>query len=116
VAIVVARRGPMFGAAWLVMELAEGVRLDRADPLEHVDAIVTLFGQLARAGLVHGDTKASNFVVTPRGLVLLDLDAMRSPRSRTMRRRGQRQDVERFLANWPARSPLGEAFERARLG
>lgn len=115
IAVVVERFGPLQGRAWLVTEVAEGTRLDRTDPLAHVEGIVALFRALARAGLVHGDTKAANFVVSAAGPVLLDLDAMRAPRSPSARRRGHARDVARFLANWPGLAPLVEAFERAGL-
>lgn len=115
IAVVVERFGPLQGRAWLVTEVAEGTRLDRTDPLAHVEGLVALFRALARAGLVHGDTKAGNFLVNAAGPVLLDLDAMRAPRSRFTRRRGHARDLARFLANWPGLAPLAEAFERAGL-
>jgi RIO-like serine/threonine protein kinase len=81
----------------------------------HVDAIVELFRRLRRAGLVHGDTKATNFVVATDGLTVLDLDAMRRPRNRRLRERGQARDVERFCANWPKSTELPSVLVAAGL-
>ena len=60
---------------------------------------------LRSAGLCHGDTKASNFIVYQDRVHLIDLDAMR------MAARGFEDDVARFLDNWPA--PERRRFEAA---
>ncbi|HEY5645093.1 MAG TPA: lipopolysaccharide kinase InaA family protein [Pseudomonadales bacterium] len=73
--------------------------------------IADLFSMLRSAGLCHGDTKASNFVVHQDRVHLIDLDAMR------LSSRGTKADVRRFLANWsgPERARLEKAFAEAGL-
>ena len=71
---------------------------------------------VAFAGLVHGDTKATNFVDVGGVIHLIDLDAMRAPRTQAGLRRGIARDLERFIANWndsaTIRAALTRAFER----
>ena len=92
------------GRAWLVTEPGRGRPAQRvfggtparAD-LEPLTAVVETLGEL---GLVHGDLKASNFLVDGRHVQLIDLDSLRWPRSHWRRRRGHARDRKRFWANW----------------
>ena len=98
------RRGLMGGRAWLVTEPGRGRPAQavfgsapaRAD-LQPLTAVVEILGEL---GLVHGDLKASNFLVDGRHVQLIDLDSLRWPRSAWRRRRGHARDLKRFWANW----------------
>ncbi len=114
-ALVEERRG-LRRRAWLIMERGAGERADRlAEPepasatVRRLAALVAAFG---RAGLVHGDMKASNFLVDDGRVQVIDLDSLHRPRWRRLRERGIRADRERFLRNW--KDPrLRAAFERA---
>jgi len=66
--------------------------------------------RLHAAGIVHGDLKATNFVVSEGRVHLLDLDAARRPAGRRLKS-GQRKDLNRFLRNWGARSSLRRRLE-----
>lgn len=99
VALLERRFGPLRGVAYLVMDdlgsedllgAAAGGRMETA----LVEAVARIFGSLAAAGLCHGDTKATNFLVAGDTVALVDLDAM------TERPAALREDVRRFLANW----------------
>jgi tRNA A-37 threonylcarbamoyl transferase component Bud32 len=95
------RFGPLRGRAYLIMQSLSGPDLTQLDPLTQCHEIVALFQGLARARLVHGDTKATNFVLHNGALSLLDLDSMRHlPGSNFAR--AHAADVERFLDNWQA--------------
>lgn len=106
-ALLERRHGPLRGVAYLVMEdcgaddlsrLAAGTGLTGW----HIDAVTRIFRALVAAGLSHGDTKATNFLVAGDDVLLVDLDAMRESPA------GQSKDIGRFLANWdPA---LGRRF------
>lgn len=106
------RRGLLRGVAYLVMEdlgdrdlaavAATGFLEDH-----DVRAVAALFRALAAAGLVHGDTKATNFLMGPRGIHLVDLDAMTPSRS------GAARDLRRFLTNFDAQPALRARFEAA---
>jgi hypothetical protein len=56
--------------------------------------VARLFVSFRAAGLRHGDTKASNFLLHEHRLYCVDLDAL------ALDRDGWRRDVARFLENW----------------
>ncbi len=99
------------GPTYLVMRLVKGVELapeliDSAvasDAFERMSQkLLGLLGQLAAEGLVHGDTKASNFLWNAESgcLTLIDLDSMRMPAWRRAIRNGHEQDCRRLLRNF----------------
>lgn len=115
-ALVEERRRILPGVAYLVMEdlgqrdLATEVAeagLSDARLLE----LTELFGLLKRAGLTHGDTKATNFLIHQGRVHLIDLDAMRLGLG------GFERDLKRFLDNWAAgeRQQFEIAFRQAGL-
>ena len=109
VALIERRWGPLRAESWLVMPdcgshdiQAEVEARGWADHL--LDGVVRIFRDLKTAGLLHGDTKASNFLVQDGTVRLIDLDGMReSPRYTA--------DVARFLRNFDGQ-PLTEAQAR----
>jgi tRNA A-37 threonylcarbamoyl transferase component Bud32 len=113
IALVERRAGPLRRSAYLVMRDVGGVDLRERFALRHVAPLVALFADLARAGLVHGDTKATNFVDVDGTIHLIDLDAMRAPRTRWGRRRGAARDVARFIENWADSATIRAALTRA---
>ncbi len=117
-ALLEQRFGPLRGRAYLIMEDLGDVDLGaevaaRGLDEARLEQVVRLFQGLAAAGLTHGDTKISNFLVTPRGVSLVDLDALRPSRA------GQAKDRRRFLANFDAdpalRRRCAAAFAAAGL-
>jgi len=72
-----------------------------------------LFAQLKALRVAHGDTKATNLLVAAGTPYLIDLDAMRSYRSRTAFARAWRRDMRRFLQNWRDDDPV---YQQMRLG
>lgn len=110
-ALVENRVGPWRTVAYLAMEdqgdLDLGVEVETAGLAEQrLIQVVDLFRSLSAAGLVHGDTKASNFLVTAEGVVLVDLDAMREGGSAD-------RDRRRFLDNFADAPEVRERFLRA---
>ncbi len=100
-ALLERRFGPLRGRAYLIMEDLGDVDLAaevaaRGLGDARLEQVVNLFRGLAAAGLSHGDTKISNFLVTPRSVSLVDLDALQPSRA------GQEKDRRRFLANFDA--------------
>ena len=98
IALLEVKRGMFNTVAYLVMEDAGERDLESVVASEGVsalllDQVVGVFRGLRAAGLVHGDTKASNFLLTDDGICLVDLDAMRPGRD-------LRKDARRFLGNW----------------
>ncbi|MGD9000014.1 MAG: lipopolysaccharide kinase InaA family protein, partial [Granulosicoccaceae bacterium] len=99
------RRGPLRGRSYFIMQAVAGTRAEEyfTDPdmppeLKQAQAGLLLkqFERLADAGLVHGDYKATNFVITEQGPLILDLDALRRPSSAARFRKGLARDLRRF--------------------
>lgn len=113
-ALLEQRWGPVRGLAYLVMEdcgaadLATTVAAGALSEPVLTD-VVQLFQALAAAELCHGDTKASNFLVEPGRVRLIDLDAMTQLGAPGRRR----EDVARFLANFDAHPETRQRFEQA---
>ncbi len=93
-----ARRG------WLITEMAEGTPAHQlfreAGNERQMEALARVVAAFGENGLVHGDMKASNFIVGDEGVQVIDLDSLSRPRLSWLRRRGIRVDRERFLRNW----------------
>jgi len=113
VALIEYRFGPLRGGAYLIMRDVDGIDLRERFSHGHIQPLVALFGDLLRAGLVHGDTKATNFIDVAGAIHLIDLDAMRAPWTRRGLRRGAAADLERFIANWPESATIRAALTRA---
>ncbi len=115
-ALVEERRGLWRGVAYLIQTDLSGMDL-RAEIAstglsdDRCAEVTALFAMLRSAGLSHGDTKASNFIVHEGRVHLIDLDAMR------LSRRGLETDLIRFLDNWdaPERMRFEAAFGQAGL-
>ncbi len=96
--------GPMRGLSWIVTERATGfpahhLPARQATPTR-MEALADVVHAFGRNGLVHGDMKASNFIIGDQGVQVIDLDSLSRPRLPWLRRRGIRADRERFLRNW----------------
>ena len=113
IALIERRFGPFRRDAYLVMRDIGGVDLRERFANKHIRVLVGLFADLARAGLVHGDAKATNFVDAGDAIHLIDLDAMRAPRTTWGLRRGIARDLERFIANWQDSATIRAALTRA---
>ena len=59
-----------------------------------------LFATLRDYSIVHGDTKATNFLVTEKGLAVLDLDGMHQELDAGRFARAREKDLQRFVKNW----------------
>ncbi len=115
-ALIEEKRFLLPSVAYLVMEDLEGQDLagevaDRGVGASRAAEVARLFVLLKRAGLTHGDTKATNFIVRDGRVHLIDLDAMQLGTGRFDR------DVARFLDNWEgdARARFESAFRAAEL-
>ena len=102
IALIERRWGPLRGESWLVMPdcgprdiRAEVEAQGWADGL--LDGVVGIFRDLKVAGLRHGDTKASNFLVRDGVVRLIDLDGMRESA-------GSSADIARFLRNFEGKA------------
>ena len=118
-ALVEERRlfGLLPSPAWLISRFQEGQTLaehtagDALPPGQADRAITRTFLLLRKMHLVHGDMKASNWIISGDKAYLVDLDALRE-RQRPRARRGQQRDLQRFLHNWHAGSACRCHYEK----
>lgn len=97
-------RRPAVGnaVAYLVVDHVEGARLDETvNPVGVASLVARMFRTWRELYFVHGDTKASNFVVNDGNVFVLDLDAAAFRRLKWGYDRRHRKERARFLANWP---------------
>lgn len=111
------RFGVLRGRSYFIHEFVDGEALAhhlrpgsdrRAELVEQAAGIVR---RLRAAGIVHGDLKATNFLVSNNRVVLVDLDATRCARGRRLET-GLQKDLQRFLRNWSDQPDLLEEFTR----
>lgn len=109
--------GFLRGRSYFVSEFIDGATLDHVlrhggdDPSWLVEQAAEIVLRLRAAGIVHGDMKATNFVVSEGRMHLVDLDATRRASGRRLAT-GLRGDLERFLRNWHDRPGLLRQFEK----
>lgn len=107
--------GILRGRSWFIHEFVDGETLDQAllrndgDHGTLVSQATDIVMRLRRAGIVHGDLKATNFLISGEHIYLLDLDATRRLRGRRLEA-GLRRDQQRFMRNWAGRPELAEMF------
>ncbi|MAZ77229.1 MAG: hypothetical protein CMF39_00935 [Legionellaceae bacterium] len=66
-----------------------------------VERVFSVFSQLYTAQICHGDCKASNFIVSSKGqVVLIDIDHVKLYKNVESFRRQFAKDIKRFLRNW----------------
>ena len=109
VALVEERFGPLRGRAWYLSEFVAGDAASslcgqhKTGELARTSAgqqVTHLLAQLALSSLSHGDMKATNFILSQQGAVVIDLDAMQRHVAPQSFRRAQRRDLARFMRNW----------------
>lgn len=115
VALVEHRYGPLRGKAYFITEYVEGedalACLKRLkNPDDELKALSSLLHDLSDSRISHGDMKATNFLISDAGPVILDLDAMREHKTREGFRRAFRRDLRRFMQNWQDKPELANRF------
>jgi tRNA A-37 threonylcarbamoyl transferase component Bud32 len=109
VALIEERFGPLRGRAWYISEFVAGddasslcgqTTLDKVGQIRAGQQVTDLLAQLALSSLRHGDMKATNFILSQQGAVVIDLDAMQKHVAPESFRRAQRRDLMRFMRNW----------------
>jgi len=120
VAFMEIRWGWLRSGAYFITEYTDGDTL--ADRLTDKTAgsgaasgvihdISKLFQSLVNHSISHGDLKASNFIVSPCGVFITDLDAMKEHRFRWRFLKAFARDRKRFMKNWLNQPALGREFE-----
>ena len=121
VALIEKRFGPFRFTAYLVTEFVDGVdahNLFYSNMIRYpddsciVDRFSHLFRSFADKGIVHGDLKATNFIVRRDSLFITDLDSMKVCRSRWFFHRAFKRDIGRFMENWTGLDKWKKLFEK----
>ncbi len=118
-AMIEERWGPFRRRAWLLTEWSDGVSAkrhlrkvgDSPGVRRDMQNLAEIIRCMAKNGIVHGDLKATNFLVGDGQVDLIDLDSMTFPATGWLQRRGVAADQQRFLANWTG-TWLLSTFER----
>lgn len=114
--------GPFKARSWYICEhVPSSTLIDHLSPghsaqgeIEQIAVnIKSIFSMLKSSLLSHGDFKASNILLAPSGLWLIDLDAARKHGSRKSFERAYRKDLNRFLKNWVQNDALYQAFKNS---
>lgn len=116
------RFGPLRGRAWYICEFVAGddvLQLCREQPPADeagmqtaVRQTVELLHWLAQCRISHGDMKGTNIILSPRGPVIIDLDALREVTAERVFRRLLQRDLRRFMRNWDACPGVAALFAR----
>lgn len=123
-ALLETRQGLLRGTAYLVLQdlgdndLLQAVQTDQ-DAQRWAPEVAQLLATLRYCGFVHGDTKATNFIVRNEQLHLIDLDSLIDTTTKQGHWRdhaGYNKDEARLLRNWEAelQAPFAEALARLK--
>lgn len=105
------------GRSYFVCEFIDGETLDRvlskggADNDRFMELACGIVHRLKDNGIIHGDLKSTNFIVSGDRIALVDLDATRRA-SRQLLAAGLEKDRLRFLRNWIDHPELMRQFEQ----
>ncbi len=121
VALLEKRVGPFRSTAYLVTEFVDGTdahNLFHSNMVRYpedsclVDRFFNLLKSFADKGIVHGDLKATNFMVTRDNLFITDLDSMKVCKSRWFFHMAFKRDIRRFMKNWTGLDNWKRLFEK----
>lgn len=103
-AMIEERRFGFRQRAWLLTARAAGIGANRYIPEHSDDQTLARLASVVRAfgenGLVHGDMKATNFMMTDEQVEVIDLDSLFHPLTAPVLRARVAKDLRRFLQNW----------------
>jgi len=74
--------------------------------------LIDIFRLFKLAQISHGDTKATNFMVSDNRVFVIDLDAVRFHTSKQCFNRAFEKDIRRFLRNWENQPKIKALFEK----
>ena len=77
---------------------------------DQLHSIAELLKNLSQAGVTHGDLKASNFLLSEEGAVIIDLDSMKEHVDHRRRTQAEKKDLERFMKNWESNPSIERKF------
>ena len=102
------------------MEYVEGINsaeyfldpgIDRDSKKAIAKNLLGLINDIHAEGLIHGDLKSTNFILSDQGLVIVDLDSMTVAGSHTNMKAVTRKEMERFAKNWVDNAEAKSIFD-----
>lgn len=120
VAMMEKRFGPLRSVSYIITEYIDGTDIyhllnsDRAGEIDLI-SLVKQFGELLRklvfSSISHGDFKATNFILSDKGVLFIaDLDAVRRHRLKMRFKKAIGGDITRFMQNWKNVPHIGALF------
>jgi len=106
------------GQSYLLMEYVEGVTLGehfaKDSETQEIVAkrVISLFENLARLRITHGDLKMTNILIHDQAPTLIDLDGMQMHRTTWTFKRSFQDEIARFLRNWQHQPSLLSLFSK----
>lgn len=108
IALIETYRGPMMQFAYYISEYVEGTDLEHycKDPanLAKLQDIKTemesIFSVFKKCQILHGDCKATNFILSNGQIYIIDLDAMKEYSNSNKFSIKHQKDLKRWLKNW----------------
>ena len=123
VAMVESRWGPVRKTAYLItdyidapdmLEWIQAGSIVEGDELEkskhELEAVVDVIKELSEVQVSHGDLKATNFLMSESGPILIDLDGMQDHGSYRGFEQAFKRDLIRFMDNWRDYPRLRSSF------
>jgi len=112
-AMIEQRTGPIRQRAWFITRVADGIGANRffrgketVDVESNVARLAKLISAFGEDELLHGDMKATNFILSGQDVEVIDLDSMRQDAGAAE----IAEDRRRFLANWQEDPELQQMF------
>lgn len=114
-AMIEQRLGPVRQRAWFITRVADGVGANRffrgreaVELASDAHRLTNLVSAFAENELLHGDMKATNFILSAENAEVIDLDSMRQDAAAAE----IAEDRQRFLANWQEEPELQRTFTK----
>ena len=120
IAMIEKRIGPLRSTGYYVCDYVAGVNVedffqdatvDAPDKKQVAESFVSLFDLFCKLNIVHGDCKATNFILQENEPWVLDLDAMQECSSPARFKKLFQVDRQRFLRNWQSQPELQQWFD-----
>ena len=116
IAMLERRMGPLRSRAYFISDyIAAPDALTHLpqlkNPQAQAESLAGLLTQLSANRIVHGDLKATNFLMAEEGPVLIDLDSMAAHKSSRRFECAFTKDLHRFMQNWEGQPALTRHFQ-----
>lgn len=109
------------GKSYFIMEFIDGPTAKdffesqsiNPNTVEIAKKIISIFLNLAKVCLTHGDLKATNILIQDNDFpVIIDLDGMQEHSSRLKLKKAFKQEIARFMKNWKMLPDIYHMFEK----